>query len=236
MHSKWDAIRGNIGFFITMAVSLLIIGICGYFLLFDREDTLPPAPAAEDTPVTAPAPEIRVPEPIETPVEEKTAPVVMPSEEVDVPVQTFVPDNTPVVAEAPNLIVAPLEGEVVSAFSVDALVFNPTLADWRIHDGIDIAAEEGSSVLAAGSGTVIAVEDDPLMGITVTLSHEDGYHTTYSNLQTEVPVHPGDAVSAGQIIGAVGRTAAAEADQSPHLHFSVTQNGDVVDPDVFLAS
>ena len=149
MHSKWDAIRGNIGFFITMAASLLVIGICGYFLLFDQENATTPVPT--ETPVTAPAPEIRVPDPIETPVEEETAPVVMPSEEVDVPVQTFVPDNTPVVAEAPNLIVAPLEGEVISAFSVDALVFNPTLADWRIHDGVDIAAEEGSSVLAAGS-------------------------------------------------------------------------------------
>ena len=236
MNSKWDAIRGNLGFFITMAVSLLVIGVCGYFLLFDREEATPTTPAVEETPVAAPAPEIRVPEPVETPVVEEITPVIMPSEEVSVPVQQFVPDDTPVVAEAPNLIVAPLEGEVVSAFSVDALVYNPTLEDWRIHDGVDIAAEEGSSVLAAGSGTVIAVEDDPLMGITVTLSHEDGTHTTYSNLQTEVPVHPGDVVSAGQIIGAVGRTAAAEADQPPHLHFSVTRNGDVIDPDVFLAS
>jgi len=236
MNSKWDAIRGNLGFFITMAVSLLVIGVCGYFLLFDREESAPTAPVVEDIPVTAPAPEIRVPEPIETPVVEEIAPVIMPSEEVSIPVPEFVPDDTPVMAAAPNLIVAPLEGEVVSAFSVDALVYNPTLGDWRIHDGVDIAAEEGSSVLAAGSGTVIAVENDPLMGVTVTLNHEDGYHTTYANLQSEVPVHPGDAVSAGQIIGAVGRTAAVEADQPPHLHFSVTQNGDVVDPDVFFAS
>ena len=162
--------------------------------------------------------------------------MVMPSEEVSIPVQTFVPDDTPVIAEAPNLIVSPLEGEVVSAFSVDALVYNPTLEDWRIHDGVDISAEAGSSVLAACSGTVIAVEDDPLMGITVTLSHEEGYHTSYANLQPEVPVRPGEAVSAGQIIGAVGTSAAAEADQPPHLHFSVTQNGDVVDPDKYLAS
>ena len=237
MHSKWDAIRGNLGFFITMGVSLLVIGICSYFLLFDRAEPTPPAPAAEDIPVTAPAPEIQVPESTETQkLPDLLTPVIMPSEEVPVPVQEFVPDDTPVAAEAPNLIVTPLEGDVISAFSVDALVYNPTLADWRIHDGMDISAEAGSSVLAACSGTVIGVEEDPLMGVTVTLSHENGYHTHYANLQQEVPVHPGDAVSAGQIIGAVGSTAAAEANQPPHLHFSVTQNGDAVDPAEYLNS
>ena len=74
------------------------------------------------------------------------------------------------------------------------------------------------------------------MGVTVTLSHEDGYHTRYANLQPEVPVRPGDAVSAGQIIGAVGSSAAAEANQPPHLHFSVAQNGDAVDPAEYLES
>ena len=44
----------------------------------------------------------------------------------------------------------------------------------------------------------------------------------------------GDSVSAGQTIGTVGDTAAAEAAQGPHLHFSVTKDGDVVDPDDFL--
>ena len=155
-------------------------------------------------------------------------------EEVPIPVQEIILDDTPVTAEAPRLIVEPLEGDVIAAFSVDALVYNPTLADWRIHDGVDISAEEGSSVLAAAAGTVIAVENDPLMGVSVTLSHEDGFHSTYANLQQEVPVRAGDAVSAGQIIGAVGNTAAAEASQPPHLHFSVTQNGDAIDPEKFL--
>jgi murein DD-endopeptidase MepM/ murein hydrolase activator NlpD len=44
----------------------------------------------------------------------------------------------------------------------------------------------------------------------------------------------GDSVSAGQIIGAVGSTAAAESAQSPHLHFAVSKDGDLVDPEEFL--
>ena len=47
-------------------------------------------------------------------------------------------------------------------------------------------------------------------------------------------VAAGETVSAGQIIGAVGDTAAAEAAQEPHLHFSVSRNGEAVDPDTFL--
>ena len=49
-------------------------------------------------------------------------------------------------------------------------------------------------------------------------------------------VEAGDSVSAGQIIGAVGATASAEAAQSPHLHFSVTRDGEAVDPGEFLKS
>ena len=139
-----------------------------------------------------------------------------------------------VVVEAPRLIVSPLNGEVVTVFSVDQLVYNETLADWRTHDGIDISAVQGTTVLAASSGTVSSVTDDPLMGTTVVINHDGGYQTTYSNLQARPNVEAGETVSAGQIIGAVGRTAAAESAQGPHLHFSVTKDGVPVDPSEYL--
>lgn len=233
MRKKWDAIRGSAEFYVTMAVCLVVIGVSGYLLLFDNprqpeEDPLPPPPA--DTAVTAPAvvpeqPAVKPPV-VETlsPEAESPAPV-MPEAEID---------DTPVAVQAPRLIVAPLTGEVAAAFSVDALVYSPTLEDWRTHDGIDIAGALGESVLAACSGTVRAVTEDPLMGTQVVIDHEGGYQTTYANLQSQPPVAPGDAVSAGQIVGAVGDTAAAEAAQAPHLHFSVTRDGKPMDPAEFL--
>lgn len=72
--------------------------------------------------------------------EEETEPVVMP--EVTIPV-----DDTPVVAEEPHVVVLPIQGEVLTAFSVDQLLYNETLDDWRTHDGVDIAAAEGDAVL-----------------------------------------------------------------------------------------
>ena len=79
-----------------------------------------------------------------------------------------------------------------------------------------------------------SVSDDPLMGTTVVLRHSDGYETTYANLQAEPAVETGDTVTAGQAIGAVGTTAVAESARGAHLHFSVTKDGETVDPDTFL--
>lgn len=228
MDNKWNTILGSAGFYVTMAVCLLVVGICGYFLLLDDDE---PAPELEpDTSVTAPAPEITEPE--EPPVVETAAPEPIPAAP---PMPEVEIDDTPVMAEAPRLVISPLQGDVVTAFSVDELLYNETLADWRTHDGIDIAAALGDSVLAACSGTVMAVTKDALMGATVVIDHPDGFQTTYANLQSDPAVTVGESVSAGQIIGAVGDTAAAEAAQGPHLHFSVTQDGDAVDPNEFLA-
>ena len=229
-NKKWEALRGSAGFYITLAVCLLVVGVSGWMLLSDRGKE--PAVVEEDPvpEVSASAPEVTEEEPepavVETiqpqPVEE-TPP--MPEVEVD---------DTPVVVQAPRLVMSPLNGQVLTAFSVDRLVYDVTMDDWRIHDGVDISAKPGTTVLAACSGTVLAVEDDPMMGTTVTISHDGGYQTTYANLQAQPTVEEGDTVSAGQIIGAVGTTAKAESGQSPHLHFSVTKDGDAVDPDAFL--
>ena len=115
------------------------------------------------------------------------------------------------------MIVTPVHGDVLAAFSVDELAYNHTLEDWRTHDGIDISAKPGTTVQAASAGTVESVDNDVLMGTTIVISHRDGYRTTYANLQSEPAVKAGDKVTAGQIIGAVGATAAAEAQSNPHL-------------------
>ena len=131
-------------------------------------------------------------------------------------------------------VVRPADGEILEAFSDGELVKSRTLSVWKTHDGIDIAAKAGTTVLAASSGTVRSVTDDVLLGTTVVLEHEGGYQTTYANLQSKPTVETGDSVSAGQIIGAVGSTAMAEAALAPHLHFAVEKDGDAVDPQSFL--
>ena len=237
MEHKLKSVLSGTGFYLLLAVCLVTAAVSGWFLLFGRDE-----PAQEETPppaaVSAPVENAYVPEP----EPEEDEPPVEASAPVEVEIVPTMPeveiDDTPVMAEPPRLVVEPLKGEVLMAFSVDQLVYSPTLADWRTHDGVDISAKPGTTVLAATAGTVAvlvaSVEDHPLMGTTVVIEHEGGYATTYANLQAKPTVEPGELVTAGQIIGAVGTTASAEAAQSPHLHFSVTRDGEAVDPSAFL--
>nr|WP_325217854.1 M23 family metallopeptidase [uncultured Oscillibacter sp.] len=237
MEHKLKSVLSGTGFYLLLGVCLIAAAVSGWYLLFAGDK-----PVVEEAPpteaVSAPARDVYVPAPEPEPEEDEDL------EEASAPVEIeIVPtmpevqvDDTPVMAEPPQLIVEPLKGEVLMAFSVDQLVYSPTLADWRTHDGVDISAKPGATVLAATAGTVASVEDHPLMGTTVVIDHQGGYTTTYSNLQSKPTVEPGDLVTAGQIIGAVGTTAAAEAAQSPHLHFSVTRDGEAVDPGAFLKS
>lgn len=227
MENKFKSLMSGV-FPVVLAGCVLAAGIGGYFWLFGgsdsqetpQEEAAAPAVIRED-PVITPEPEEEVPE------AEEEIPASMPEESVTVEV--------PVVAEAPEPVVQPLEGEVVTAFSVDELLYSPTMDDWRIHDGVDIAAQEGDSVVSASAGTVLSVTEDALLGTTVVIDHGDGVEATYASLQTGPMVTAGEEVSAGQIIGTVGTTAASEAAQGPHLHFSVTKDGDAMDPNEFLS-
>ncbi len=100
-------------------------------------------------------------------------------------------------ATSPTLTyVLPIRGDVIQQFSDGELVKNPTLSDWRTHDGMDIYAEKGADICAAADGTVAEVRNDPLWGTVVVIDHADGMQTQYCGLHQNVAVTPGDAVSA----------------------------------------
>jgi murein DD-endopeptidase MepM/ murein hydrolase activator NlpD len=144
--------------------------------------------------------------------------------------------TTPVPADKAGLKTAsPVAGQTVAAFSMDALSYNQTTRDWRVHDGMDIAAEPGTQVCAAADGEVYTVYEDKTMGMTVVIRHQGGYMTRYASLAPEVLVAPGDAVTLGQAIGTVGTTALLETAAGDHVHFSVTCNDEPVDPARFLS-
>lgn len=142
----------------------------------------------------------------------------------------------PVVAnpQKPEKRVSPVTGTAVAGFSMEALSYNETTRDWRVHNGVDIAAGEGTPVCAAADGTVYTVYEDENLGMTVVISHGGGYSTRYSSLSQEVNVKAGDTVTAGQTIGKVGNTALMENAIGDHLHFGVSCNGKAVDPEAFL--
>ena len=130
---------------------------------------------------------------------------------------------------------SPVAGEEIHGYSMEALSYNQTTRDWRVHNGVDIAAEEGTPVLAAADGTVYTTYEDDAMGHTVVIRHLGGYTTKYSSLGEDLSVSAGDTVQLGQAIGTVGSSALLESALGSHLHFAVTHQDKAMDPAEFLA-
>ena len=124
----------------------------------------------------------------------------------------------------------PLEGETLLAYSADKPVYDATLDQFRTNDSIWIAAKPGEVVRAAESGVVASAESLPTSGNTVTLEHDNGWRTTYGQLESLL-VEPGEEVFKGEIIGYVGQTTKYGVNQGDHLEFSVFVENESVDPE-----
>jgi len=128
------------------------------------------------------------------------------------------------------LYMLPVSGDVIGDFSNGELVKNPTMGDWRTHDGIDIKADAASPVKAAGGGKVSKIYKDGMWGNTVEILHPDGVTSIYCGLNDEVSVKAGDSVEIGQTIGSVAEKITAEVALETHLHFAMKKDGSFVDP------
>lgn len=100
---------------------------------------------------------------------------------------------------------------------------------WRwgtMHEGVDIAANTGTEVLAADSGMVSFAGWSGGYGYLVKIDHGGGKETRYAHL-SKIAVEVGQTVTKGQVIGYVGSTGKSTG---PHLHFEVRINGVAKDP------
>ncbi|MBQ2855206.1 MAG: M23 family metallopeptidase [Oscillospiraceae bacterium] len=174
--------------------------------------------------------------PVGTMAREEDIPVIATQPQPTQISQPTTPETTTQPTEKTGMKVQhPVSGQEIFGYSMEALSYNETTRDWRVHNGVDFGAEEGTPVCAAADGTVYAAYEDDAMGSTVVIRHEGGYTTTYSSLQEELAVSAGDTVSAGQTIGYAGSTALLETTMGSHVHFSVTHQNMPVDPAEFLS-
>ena len=176
-----------------------------------------------DTPTTKAPPKDPVTEPVQTEPDPQTEDKETEPEEP---------------ASVDRIYVVPAVGRVIKDYTMDLPVYSLTMNDYRVHNGVDIAAPVGSPVYAFSDGTVKKIYTDPLMGQTVVIEHGDGLESIYQNLQITLPddIAEGYTVTAGKIIGAVGETAMIECAEVPHLHFSVFVGGKCAAPAEYIGS
>ncbi len=138
-------------------------------------------------------------------------------------------DTKPISFELPMKNASLLKG-----FSDTEIQYNKTLNQWEAHKSCDLVASD-LSVFAVESGTITAVENNFAFGTIVTITHRDGFVSTYASLADNVPVKKGDTVTKGQKIGEASDTAENESSEGKHLHFEMFKNGNKVDPSNYIS-
>ncbi len=235
------------GFYIVLLLCICVIGAAAWAILFSSPTSEIDVPEEPDVVLTL-QPSVSIPiysEPSSSPdlpasVEDGTDTAPEPAivtQQVEEPVVSSDPGGSvPVIniSTPPDLYVWPVSGTIELPYSMTSLVFNRTMADWRTHSGIDIAATLGAKVMAIADGTVERVYEDEMYGTTVIISHGGGVESVYSNLAATPAVSEGTDVSMGDVVGAIGNTSLAESADITHLHFEIRLDGTPVDPLEYL--
>ncbi len=135
-------------------------------------------------------------------------------------------DTTPSV-QAPSSSgwVSPLRSYTLT--SPFGMRVHPISGKWKMHEGVDMSAPQGTPIYAAKSGKVTRTAYQAGgAGYYVSINHGDGFSSIYMHM-THYIVSPGQYVNAGQVIGYVGSTGGSTG---PHLHFGIAYNGTYVNP------
>ncbi len=123
--------------------------------------------------------------------------------------------------------IKPVQGIYSSAFGLKRF-FNKQAR--KPHSGLDIAASQGTGIMAPAAGTVIESGNYFFNGNTIFIDHGQGLISMYCHLHS-IQVENGQAVAQGDIIGTVGKTGRVTG---AHLHWSVSLNNAMVDPSLFM--
>ena len=249
----------NKGFYMILGLCVVAIGVSAYVLFFTTPEQEPlvgqivgESPQAG---VSGQVPNVTVPQR----QEEKDPPSVKTNEEPkEKKTQPTAPSQSR--QENPAAVSATVEEKPFNAAQVDVkttvkqpvftlpiqsagiqreysgneLVADPTMGDWRTHNGTDFACDEGDTVMAVLDGAVAEIYEDALMGACIRIDHGAGLESSYCGVVADDGLKVGDTVSAGQTIGRADRSNLAESAQESHLHLEMTEGGLYVDPMTIL--
>ncbi|MCL2362628.1 MAG: M23 family metallopeptidase [Defluviitaleaceae bacterium] len=204
----------------------------------DEEAWFRPRQTPEPTPPALPTPEPRTP-PVPPSVQdeplEPATPTPPPAAEAEA-----TPTPVPPAAFEPfavgDELLWPVDGDIAMAFSMDALIYDPTLVQFRTNDNLRIYAEEGAHVQSAANGRVLAIGSNVVRGNYVKVDHGNGWIATYGQLADDKLVQVGEVVRAGQLLGTVGEPSIFGTMHGPHVNLHLTHEEVPVNPYELLAA
>ena len=129
------------------------------------------------------------------------------------------PRPAPVAGNGNRRLLLPIIG---SAFKSSGFGWrlHPLLGGWRLHAGDDLAAPEGTPVVAALAGRVVSSGLAGGYGLAVEVEHQRPRRRSLYGHLSELYVRAGDRVLQGEVLGRVGSTGLSTG---PHLHFELRQ-------------
>lgn len=225
------------GFYIVIAVCLLIIGGASWFALSNYEENqLNSSDLSENSQSyyngnesyieTTPS------NPYDTPPAESVAEPVENVEKETENSSSYISSKEETEENSLGFqYTMPVEGEFLKLPSETQLQYSATYGDMRLHKGVDISCDEGSPINACADGTILSIEENSLLGTTVTIDHSAGVTVKYSAVNNP-KFKVGDKVKMGDIIG-TSTTIPSECKDQSHIHIEILQNGKYVDLSAF---
>jgi murein DD-endopeptidase MepM/ murein hydrolase activator NlpD len=125
--------------------------------------------------------------------------------------------------------VLPTQGRFTSPFGYRR---HPVTGETKMHEGVDIANEAWTPVLATADGKVAEVSFGPFYGNYVRIEHDNGYSTVFAHMN-QVAIAEGEAIHRYQLVGYMGATGRTTG---THVHYEVRIDGQPVNPNRFTLS
>ncbi len=206
------------GFYIVAAVCVMMLGGATWFSVNNANEKPKQDIEIKDNPIEYDKPSDSYTE------NEPTTPETQIDTEVNDELQ-----DVPAEDVAPMIkFTMPTEGDILKDFSDKTLQYSKTYNDMRLHTGVDIACKEGTPVNSMSDGIITAIEENALLGKTITIDHNNGIVIKYSAID-KTTLKIGDMVKMGDMLG-VSASVPFECEDKPHIHIEVYKDNVAVSP------
>jgi len=126
-------------------------------------------------------------------------------------------------------MVWPVEGDVISSYSMDASVYFPTLDQYKYNPATLIQSDVNTPVLAAADGVVEEISSNEEIGEYVLMALGNEYELQYGQLKA-IEVTEGQMVEKGQVIGYISEPTKYYTVEGNHLYLKMMAEKEAIDP------